>query len=143
MRSSTSLSFEAAYTEATSASSTMATTLISIGTWVVGSTVIRASYLTIFHALFGKQLDPNSGPYDVPGLGPEGTQLRFSRGTPDFRWAGYCIKGVAKARPMRRRYMRWLGLREDRRWVAQFEGKAITARTRTHKRVTKLEWMRA
>ena len=33
----------------------------------------------------------------------DGTQLRFARGTPDFRWAGYCLKGVHKARPGRRR----------------------------------------
>lgn len=55
----------------------------------------------------------------------EGIQLRFARGTPDFRWAGYCLKSVHKARPERRRYMRQLG--SPRRWVAGFEGKAVTA----------------
>ena len=55
----------------------------------------------------------------------EGTQLRFARGTPDFRWAGYCLKSVHKARPERRRYMRKFG--SDRRWVAGFKGKAVTA----------------
>jgi hypothetical protein len=56
----------------------------------------------------------------------EGIQLRFARGTPDFRWCGYAIKSVHKARPERRRYVRKLGL-SDRRWVAGFEGKAVTA----------------
>jgi len=55
----------------------------------------------------------------------EGIQLRFARGTPDFRWAGYCLKSVHKARPERRRYMRQFG--SPRRWVAGFEGKAATA----------------
>ncbi len=55
----------------------------------------------------------------------EGTQLRFARGTPDYRWAGYCLKSVHKARPERRRYMRQFG--SDRRWIAGFEGKAVTA----------------
>jgi hypothetical protein len=32
---------------------------------------IRASYLTIFHAWHGEELDPSSDPYDLPGLGRE------------------------------------------------------------------------
>ena len=32
---------------------------------------IRASYLTIYHALYGEQFDATNDPYDVPGLGPE------------------------------------------------------------------------
>jgi hypothetical protein len=32
---------------------------------------IRASYLTIYHAWFGEQLDPERDPYDVDGLGSE------------------------------------------------------------------------
>lgn len=55
----------------------------------------------------------------------EGTQLRFSRGTPDFRWAGYCLKGVHKARPGWRRLMRGFG--SPRGYVVAFEGKAVTA----------------
>jgi hypothetical protein len=31
---------------------------------------IRASYLTIFHALYGERFDAERDPYDVPGLGP-------------------------------------------------------------------------
>ena len=56
----------------------------------------------------------------------EGTQLRFSRGTPNFRWTGYCVRDAHKARQERRRFMRQLGL-SDRRWVAGFEGKSVTA----------------
>jgi len=55
----------------------------------------------------------------------KGTQLRFSRGTPDFRGAGYWLKSVHKARPERRRNKRMYG--SDRRYVAGFEGKAVTA----------------
>jgi hypothetical protein len=55
----------------------------------------------------------------------DGTQLRFSKAAPDFRWAGYCLKSVHKARPERRRWMRRYG--SPRRWVAGFEGKAVTA----------------
>jgi hypothetical protein len=54
-----------------------------------------------------------------------GTQLRFSKAAPDFRWAGYCLKSVHKARPVRRRYMRQYG--SPRRWVAGFGGKSVTA----------------
>ena len=55
----------------------------------------------------------------------EGTQLRFSAGTPDCRWAGYCLKNVHKATPERRRFMRQYG--SPRLWVAGFEGKSVTA----------------
>jgi hypothetical protein len=55
----------------------------------------------------------------------DGTQLRFARGTPDFRWAGYCLKSVHKARSERRRWMRQYG--SPARWVAGFEGKSVTA----------------
>ena len=27
----------------------------------------------------------------------DGTQLRFAKGAPDFRWAGYCLESVHKA----------------------------------------------
>jgi hypothetical protein len=36
---------------------------------------IRASYLTIFHAWFGEQLDPERDPYDIEGLGAEHRDL--------------------------------------------------------------------
>src|SRR5262249_48890765 len=37
----------------------------------VCETDIRASYLTIFYALYDEPFDPTNDPYDVPGLGPE------------------------------------------------------------------------
>jgi hypothetical protein len=55
----------------------------------------------------------------------DGAQLRFSKGAPDFRWAGYCLKSVHRARPERRRFMR--RYRSPRKWVAGFEGKAVTS----------------
>ena len=56
----------------------------------------------------------------------DGAQLRFSKAAPDFRWAGYALKSVHKARPERRRFMRRYGS-SHRSWVAGFEGKAVTA----------------
>jgi hypothetical protein len=71
-----------------------------------------------------KALKGAGGKWDEDRDG-EGTQLRFARGTPDCRWAGYCLKSVHKARPERRRYMRQFGSPPN--WVAGFEGKAVTA----------------
>jgi hypothetical protein len=71
-----------------------------------------------------KALRSVGGKWDVDRDG-EGDQLRFSRGTPDFRAAGYWLKSVHKARPERRRFMRQYG--SPRRWVAGFQGKAVTA----------------
>ena len=36
---------------------------------------IRASYLTLFYGWYGKQLDLNSDPYRLPGLGPAGRDV--------------------------------------------------------------------
>jgi hypothetical protein len=36
---------------------------------------LRASYLTIFHAWHGAQLDPNKDPYVIPGLGGEARDI--------------------------------------------------------------------
>ena len=54
---------------------------------------IRASYLTIFHAWFGEQLDPARDPYDVPGLGAEQRDLvkmwvtaSFGNNSPITKW---------------------------------------------------------
>jgi hypothetical protein len=54
---------------------------------------IRASYLTIFHARFGQQLDAARDPYDVPGLGPEARGVvkmwittSFGNNAPITRW---------------------------------------------------------
>jgi hypothetical protein len=48
--------------------------------------------------------------------------LRIS---PNLRGAGYCLKDYSKARPDRRRYMQQFG--SPRRWVAGFEGNAVTS----------------
>ena len=54
---------------------------------------IRASYLTIFHAWFGEQLDPQRDPYDVPALGVEQRDLvkmwvtaSFGNNAPISKW---------------------------------------------------------
>jgi hypothetical protein len=54
---------------------------------------IRASYLTIFYALYGEQLDPERDPYDVPGLGPEARDVvkmwvtaSFGNNAPIMKW---------------------------------------------------------
>jgi len=54
---------------------------------------IRASYLTIFHAQYGKPFDTENDPYDIPGLGPEGRDVvkmwitaSFGKNAPINRW---------------------------------------------------------
>jgi hypothetical protein len=54
---------------------------------------IRASYLTIFHAWFGEQLDPEHDPYDIQGLGIEHRDLvkrwvtaSFGNDAPITKW---------------------------------------------------------
>ena len=54
---------------------------------------IRASYLTIFHALHGEPFDATNDPYDVPGLGPEARDVvkmwvtaSFGNNAPIERW---------------------------------------------------------
>jgi hypothetical protein len=54
---------------------------------------IRASYLTIYHALYGEQFDATTDPYDVPGLGPEGREVvkmwvtaSFGNNAPIAKW---------------------------------------------------------
>jgi hypothetical protein len=54
-------------------------------------------------------------------------QLRFSVKQPTFRWAGYCLKNGLRARPEMRRFFRRYGCEGDRRWVAGFGGKSISA----------------
>jgi len=98
---------------------------ISIGPVYGEKRTIRA--LRCVFAPIRKALKSAGGKWDVERDG-EGIQLRFARGTPDFRFCGYCLKSVHKARPDRRRYMRKLGLSADKRWVAGFEGNAaVTA----------------
>jgi hypothetical protein len=54
---------------------------------------IRASYLTIFHALYGKPFGLSSDPYDLPDIGPEGRDVvkmwitaSFGNNAPINRW---------------------------------------------------------
>ena len=61
------------------------------------------------------------------GHGRGTSQLRFEV-NPDFRWAGYSLKGVANASPSRRRLMGRLGVSASAtRFLSGFEGKAVTA----------------
>jgi len=95
---------------------------ISIGHVYGEKRTVRA--LRRVFAPIRKALKAAGGQWE-PDRDGDGTQLRFARGTPDFRWAGYCLKSADKARQERRRHMR-NGL-SDRRWVAGFEGKSVTA----------------
>ena len=54
---------------------------------------IRASYLTIFHALYGEPFDATNDPYDVPGLGLEARDVvkmwitaSFGNNAPITKW---------------------------------------------------------
>jgi hypothetical protein len=54
---------------------------------------IRASYLTIFHALYDEPFDPTNDPYDVKGLGPEARDVvkmwitaSFGNNAPITKW---------------------------------------------------------
>jgi hypothetical protein len=54
---------------------------------------IRASYLTIFHALYGQRFHAERDPYDVPGLGPETRDIvkmwitaSFGNNAPITKW---------------------------------------------------------
>ena len=54
---------------------------------------IRASYLTIFHACYGEQLDAENDPYDVSGFGPEARDVvkkwvaaSFGSNAPITKW---------------------------------------------------------
>lgn len=54
---------------------------------------IRASYLTIFHALYGERFDATKDPYDVPGLGLEARDVvkmwvtaSFGNNAPITKW---------------------------------------------------------
>lgn len=100
---------------------------ISIGHVYGEKRTVRA--LRRVFAPIRKALKSAGGTWDADRDG-DGTQLRFAPGTPDFRWCGYCVKSAHKARPERRRWMRQYGLDGDRRYVAQFDGKSVTASER-------------
>jgi hypothetical protein len=85
----------------------------------------------------------------VPEFENDRDQLRFAPGTPDVGWAGYSLKKVDKAGAGRRRWVRQFGLEveSDRRSVAQFGGKALTASADLqrkaalkHAEIVKLVW---
>lgn len=66
---------------------------MKIGGMPVCEIDIRASYLTIFHALHGKPFDTESDPYDIAGLGPEARDVvkmwitaSFGNNAPINRW---------------------------------------------------------
>jgi hypothetical protein len=61
---------------------------------------LRASYLTIFHALHGAQLDLNSDPYRLPGFGEAGRDVvklwmvaTFGSPKPISQWPTALLKG--------------------------------------------------
>ena len=61
---------------------------------------IRASYLTLFYAWHGQQLDPTSDPYRLPGLGAAGREVAklwmvatFGSPKPISRWPTKLLEG--------------------------------------------------
>jgi hypothetical protein len=69
---------------------------------------IRASYLTIFHALHGEPFDATNDPYDVPGLGPEARDVvkmwvtaSFGNNAPIERWPERWSQNTANVRGRR------------------------------------------
>ena len=61
---------------------------------------IRASYLTLFYGWYGKQLDLDSDPYHLPGLGPAGRDVAklwmvatFGSPKPISKWPSALLKG--------------------------------------------------
>jgi hypothetical protein len=64
---------------------------------------------------------------DWDGVGRGNAQLRLTKDAPTFRWSGYCLKECLKVGPARRRFGQKHGIEDDRRWVAQFHGKSVTA----------------
>jgi hypothetical protein len=65
---------------------------------------LRASYLTIFHAWHGVQLDPNQDPYAIPGLGGEARDIvklwvaaTFGNSALLRKWPSDLLKGGTRA----------------------------------------------
>lgn len=93
-----------------------------------------------------KALERAGGNWE-PEFEEDRDQLRFARGTPDVGWTGYCLKGVEKVGAGRKRFMQRYGVESDRRWVAGFGGKALTASADLqrkaalkHAEIVKLVW---
>jgi hypothetical protein len=78
----------------------------------------------VLKKLIRMALDKAGGKWHSPGKGY--TPVRFEA-NPNFRWCGYSLKDAHKARSARRLHMRRLGLSTSKRWLAGFEGKAVTA----------------
>jgi hypothetical protein len=67
---------------------------------------IRASYLTIFHALHEEPFDATNDPYDFPGLGPEGRDVvkmwvtaSFGNNAPIERWPREARRSASNTAP--------------------------------------------
>jgi hypothetical protein len=104
---------------------------------------LRASYLTIFHALHGAQLDLNSDPYRLPGFGEAGRDVvkrwmvaTFGSPKPISQWPTALLKGYKddNHKPLdRKRYPVKL-VREEAlaqhplmaRWGEPFNGRVLT-----------------
>jgi hypothetical protein len=67
---------------------------------------IRASFLTIFHAWHGAQLDPQEDPYELPGLGKASRDVvklwmvaTFGAGKPLVRWPSELVEDYNNDHP--------------------------------------------
>jgi hypothetical protein len=104
---------------------------------------LRASYLTIFHALHGAQLDQNSDPYRLPGFGEAGRDVvklwmvaTFGSPKPISQWPTALLKGYQddNHKPLDRKLYSVKLVREKAlarhplmaRWGEPFNGRALT-----------------
>ena len=102
---------------------------------------IRASYLTIFHALYGKPFDPKNDPYDLPDLGPEGREVvkmwitaSFGSNAPINRWP---TELVAK---YRERTGRKLGKRYSAAKIGELIVQSIPLLAKLGEHKTRIGW---
>jgi hypothetical protein len=102
---------------------------------------IRASYLTIFHALYGKPFDPSNDPYDIPMLGPEARDVvkmwitaSFGNNAPISRWP---TELVAKCRE--RTGMK-LGKRYSAAKVGELVVQSLPLLAKLSKHQTRIGW---
>jgi hypothetical protein len=102
---------------------------------------IRASYLTIFHALYGKPFDTENDPYDLPGLGPEGRDVvkmwitaSFGNNAPINRWP---TELVAK---YRERTGRKLGKRYSAAKIGELIMQSIPLLAKLGEHKTRIGW---
>jgi hypothetical protein len=102
---------------------------------------IRASYLTIFHALHGKPFDTESDPYDIAGLGPEARDVvkmwitaSFGNNAPINRWP---TELVAK---YRERTGRKLGKHYSAAKIGQLVVQSIPLLAKLHEHKNGIGW---